>query len=457
MPDLDTILQDFASFIEEELPPPDVGTVLSAAAMPPAMPRRWLRPVLVAAASAMLVLVVVGLPFLFLSGDESIVDEPSTTTVASTTLPPTTVPSTTVASTTVAPTTTPPTKVQPTPAAPAEVVPFPPSEVAVLEVPLSEAIPGFTDTIVMLTTTKPVDGDPTESFNLLWWRSSEPMTELVSSLDRTEGPPVGLDASGDWVAQVLDSGDLTVHRTPGGAGESVQSAVVASHVDSAPWLTRWHDTEPGQLAWLECSESPSKSATLLALDVSDSAAEPTTIRSFEQGCLVDIFQRGSGEVALLRWGSEGALMMVHDGNTTDEVFIDANGTEVPIEPDSPRLAEGPDGPHRNALRMFAEGLAADGYMVGLWSPDDAHFAVNSWDDRGLHVADTATGAVVAEIMGSDSYVRVNTMAWSGDGRFLLYALWNDAAKSSTLGFYDIATNTTTEIPLTEYVEDIRVR
>ncbi len=85
MPDLDTILQDFASFIEEELPPPDVGRVFSAAAMPPAMPRRWLRPVLVAAASALLVLVVVGLPMLFFGGGDSDVAGQPTTTVASTT------------------------------------------------------------------------------------------------------------------------------------------------------------------------------------------------------------------------------------------------------------------------------------------------------------------------------------------------------------------------------------
>ena len=88
MSDLDTMLQDFASFIEEELPPPDVERVLSVAAMPPAMPRRWLRPVLVAAASAMLVLLAVGLPFLFLSGDEStVVDEPSTTVASCSFLP----------------------------------------------------------------------------------------------------------------------------------------------------------------------------------------------------------------------------------------------------------------------------------------------------------------------------------------------------------------------------------
>ena len=92
MSDLDTMLQDFASFIEEELPPPDVGRVLSAAAVPPAMPRRWLRPVSVAAASAMIVLLVVGGPVVawMLWGESGPVTEEMTPT---TTVVPSTVPS----------------------------------------------------------------------------------------------------------------------------------------------------------------------------------------------------------------------------------------------------------------------------------------------------------------------------------------------------------------------------
>ena len=61
-----------------------------------------------------------------------------------------------------------------------------------LDVPLSEAVPGFTDTIVMLTT--PIDG-----FRVVRWRPSQPMAELVLPLDRDDGWPVGLDASGTLV------------------------------------------------------------------------------------------------------------------------------------------------------------------------------------------------------------------------------------------------------------------
>ena len=216
MPDLDTMLQDFASFIEEELPPPAVETVLSAAATPPAMPRRWLRPVLVAAASAMLVLAVVGLPFLFLSGDESTISEPSTTTVAPTT---TATPTTTVAAT-----------VQPTPTAPAEVVPFPASELAVLDVPLSEAVPGFSDTIVWTAVVESSDNVFEAVFRL---RSSESIAELLWPPE--DDPVLGdglffighLDASANWVVDDWVDGDAIVVATvPTAPGEPSQREIV---------------------------------------------------------------------------------------------------------------------------------------------------------------------------------------------------------------------------------------
>ena len=62
MPDLDTILQEFASFIEDELPPPDVERLFGTAPVRPTGRLRW-RPVVVFVAAALAVLVI-GMPLL---------------------------------------------------------------------------------------------------------------------------------------------------------------------------------------------------------------------------------------------------------------------------------------------------------------------------------------------------------------------------------------------------------
>jgi hypothetical protein len=213
----------------------------------------------------MLVLVVVGLPILFLSGDDSTVSEPSTTTAAPTT--------------TVTPTATPPTTVPPTPAAPAEVVPFPPSDVAVLDVPLSEAVPGFTDTIVMSSAWSG-DGD-----GVIRWRSSESTTELLLSPERTGWWLVGLDASANWVAQFFDDNVLAVRAVPTVPGESSRWEIVGRDVHiEAVYQAVWHDTEPGRLAWLECPNFDDGPTTLVTWNASDPSADPIRVRTFDQGC-----------------------------------------------------------------------------------------------------------------------------------------------------------------------------
>jgi len=62
MPDLDSILQEFASFIEDELPPPDVERLVGTAPVRPTRRPRW-RPVVAFVAAALAVLVV-GMPLL---------------------------------------------------------------------------------------------------------------------------------------------------------------------------------------------------------------------------------------------------------------------------------------------------------------------------------------------------------------------------------------------------------
>jgi len=478
MPDLDTILQDFASFIEEELPPPDVGRVLSAAATPPATPRRWLRPVLVAAASAMLVLVVVGLPILFLSGDDSTVSEPSTTTAAPTT--------------TVTPTATPPTTVPPTPAAPAEVVPFPPSDVAVLDVPLSEAVPGFTDTIVMSSAWSG-DGD-----GVIRWRSSESTTELLLSPERTGRWLVGLDASANWVAQFFDDNVLAVRAVPTVPGESSRWEIVGRDVHiEAVYQAVWHDTEPGRLAWLECPNFDDGPTTLVTWNASDPSADPIRVRTFDQGCTPNPWGQDESDAAkpsvgLDRWANTGVWVRkwAEDADGQDvieSVLVDADGTEIATVSDArmeamspggmsiwngailegnwfdPPFVLSPDGQQRGAVPGVADG----DYLYGAWwSPDGTRLALFLDKNGGLNpaeevlrVVDAASGEIVAELEKPEMSGWGNAAAWSTDNRFLLYAPDDGTnALPATLVFYDTATNTTTKIPLSAGdVDDIRVR
>jgi len=487
MPDLDTMLQDFASFIEEELPPPDVETVLSAAAMRPAMPRRWLRPVLVAAGAALLVLVVVGLPFLFLSGDESIVDEPSTTVASSTTV----VSTTTVPSTTVAPATTPPTTVQPTPAAPAEVVPFPPSELAVLEVPLSEAIPGFTDTIVMSAWS-------TGGYGVMRWRSSEAMPELLLSPERTDRAlPVGLDASARWVAQILDPDVLTVQAVPTVPGAPSRREIVGHDVQiEAMFQAVWHDTEPGRLAWLECPNFLDGPTTLVTLNTSDPSAEPIRLRTFDRGCSgnpwgEDESDAAKPDVALDRWNSTGVWITkwAEDAEReTESVFlVDADGTETLVVSGARMMAMSPDGRSIwRAMREIRRGeldiqwfvLSPDGQQRSAvpgvadgeelsdawWSPDGTRLALYLDKNGGfrpaelvLRTVDSVSGEVITELEEPEMGGWGNRVVWSTDNRFFLYAPYDGSSASAKLVFYDTAANTTTMVPIAGDLWDIRVR
>jgi hypothetical protein len=95
MPDLETILQDFASFIEDELPPPDVERLVSTAPVRPAKRFRW-RPAVVFVVAAATVLLIGGVPLLVFGDFSSspVYEEP---------VPTTSIPATT---TTAAPTTT---------------------------------------------------------------------------------------------------------------------------------------------------------------------------------------------------------------------------------------------------------------------------------------------------------------------------------------------------------------
>lgn len=433
MRDLQTQLHEYVESTIERVDVEDVVAAVSAGRIDDPRPVRRLRPVWVAAGAAVLVLLLVGVPLLFfMRGDSPNVDQPTTTTLpAPTTVPPTTQPV--------------PTRATPSP-----------SSLGALEVPLSDAVPGFTDTIVMFTT--PI------AHYVHRWDPSEPATEVILSVGGF-GSPVGLDASGSWLAETPEGGALTIHPVPVIAGESLEPEAVASEVRSA----MWHDTDPGRLAVLACPEPPSETAALFTLDITDSGAEPVPIRSFDLGCEVgDIFLEGwkVGDVMLDRWVGNDVLVRVFTGDTFEPVLIGADGSEIPIESDSTMVPEGPDGQHLDIDAVVGDD---EELRIASWSPDGTHIALMVWvpssDDpnRSVRVVDAVSGDTVAEFPERDSGLVVTAMEWSSDGRFLLYHSWDlpadtaeDDAGSATLGFYDTATNTTTLIPLSEFVDEIRI-
>ncbi|MEA2009567.1 MAG: hypothetical protein U9N78_02575 [Actinomycetota bacterium] len=435
--------------------------------------RRW-SPALVAAGAALLVLLAVGLPILFFNGGESIVADQSTTTVASTT-----VPSTTAAPTTVPPTTAPATTVPATTVAPAVVVPFPPSDLAVLEVPLSKAVPGFTDTMVMWTM-------PLEGFDggVMRWRPSEPTTELLLSLRTMNAAPLGLDASGNWFAGHGTEGTLSIHSVAGVAGESLDREPIGHDVDSVVW----HSTEPGQLAWLECPNHLEGPATVFTLDASDRSADPVVVRSFDYGCRGNPWgDEPDGPVMTLGpWTNSGVwLGMIEDPSIIfevenpkwiDWVLFDVDGTELLEAPglvfsgqlpdgtpiwrdgfDDPSYLLSPDGQQRSAV----PGLADDEALYeASWSPDGTRLALFLDKDGGhrpgelvIRTVDSVSVEIITEIANvklDDTWGKVLT--WSTDGRFLIYQ-----SEPSTLVIYDTTDDTTTMLPLAETIAEIRVQ
>lgn len=336
----------------------------------------------------------------------------------------------------------------------------PDQPLAELGVPLREMVPGFTDTIMMLTT-------PSDSFNVIRWRASLPVTEVMLSLDRHEsgegdGWPLGLDASGYRFAQVVSERTVRVHSVPDGS-----VAWQCGNVGDGLVAVVWHDTEPSRLAWLECPQMTAGTTALATVDFWNESPIPSILQSIDYDC---------EPLWLQRWGDWGALLMSDES----PLLVGAAGTVVPFDPESRMLAAGPDGatlwarsdPDGRGETLVARSAAGEHRVVipdlssdgvpsqASWSPDGAHVALSfgsDWADpgeRGLRVMDVANGAVVAEF--AEVGATVITMAWSSDGRFLIYESWRDQPQSGALVFYDTATNTTTSIPISEIVDEIRV-
>jgi hypothetical protein len=423
------------------------------------------------------ILIVAAGSLLLIGRDDSSVVEERTTTVVSTTLPPTTMPPTTVPPATVPSTT-----------APAEaVVPFPSPELPVLEVPLSEAVPGFTDTIVW-TAVVESSGNVFEAVFRL--RSSESIAELLWPPE--DDPVLGdgllfighLNASANWV--VDDA--IVVATVPTAPGEPSRREIVG-HARGA---VVWHDTEPGHLAWLECPNSSLDSldgpTTLVTLDVSDPSAEPIRVRSFDQGCRTGSWGVDEPWVTLTRWGSTGVWVTKYPGNweakwhedteeqnvegqdVIESVLVDADGAEIAtvsnarmiaMSPDGttvwqsdnsqgPYFVLSPDGQQRSTLPGLDDGELLRG---AWWSPDGTRSPM--WPSLR-----TVSGEFITENTGHRLDPYGASVAWSTDSRFLVYERFERGVISPETGvlvIHDTPTNTTTDISRSGDVGDIRVR
>jgi len=476
-PDMRARIDRRAAELDQAAPQSLVGTSASG----------WRGP-LIAVGTAFVILIVVAGSLLLIGRDDSSVVEEPATTVVSTTLPPTTVPSTTVPPGTVPSTTV-----------PAEaVVPFAPSELAVLDVPLSEAVPGFSDTIVWTAVVESSDNVFPAVFRL---RSSESIAELLlpSEDDLALGddlPAFGgaLDASANWIGPISNWGVLTVEAVPTRSSEPPRREI-AGH-DPRGGAAVWHNTEPGHLAWLECPNSSFDSlggpATLFTLDVSDPSADPTRVRSFDQGCRTGCWGVDEPCVTLAGWGSTGVwatkypvgweAMWVEETEGLDvieSVLVDADGAEIATVSDAQMIAMSPDGttvwqadnwqgPHfvlspDGQQRSTLPGLADSEHPRGSWwSPDGTRLAM--WLSTGIRTVDAVSGEVITEIpapatgFGLDAWGA--SVAWSTDSRFLVYESFEGefiSPETGVLMIHDTATNTTTKISHSGDVGAIWVR
>ena len=325
----------------------------------------------------------------------------------------------------------------------------PNAPLAALEMPLSDAVPGFTDAIALLTT-------PPDGFNVMRWSPDEYRTRVVLSLERDDAPssgswPVGLDASGQWFAQGLSDGILTVHPVADAGDRLVQPEAIGLHVQSVAW----HDTEPGLLAWVECPRSSSGSADLYTLDVADDTADRVLVRSFEGACREGAWGDESTVWVERSTSGGGFLIRADEEDTPKWILVGTDGTGTSIDSDSTVPVEAPEGEPVNPGPSLAED---ESLWETTFSPDWRLAALIVGSDRDepgskLRIVQAATGDAIAEFAEPGS--ELITMAWSTNGRFLVYESWNFDSGPGALVFYDTATNTTTTVPLSEIVDEIR--
>ena len=305
-------------------------------------------------------------------------------------------------------------------------------------VPLAQLVPGFTDTVVFLTT-------PMGSFDILRWEASKSATEPSLSIERDDaGPgswPTGLDASGSWFARVQSDGVLMAHPVPGPGQQEQERQPVGLRVRSA----MWHESEPGKLAWLTCSRSSPGPAVPTTLDLDDRDAEPVALHPFDLGCVTG--RRGG--VWLDSWTDEGVAVNAFGHRPTRPITSIASASTLTEKP-------------YTRLRQPVPGIADERLVVNAaWSSNGMLVAVNvrpnpDDPDSAVRVIDTTTGAAVFEAEGQNS--GVIPMAWSTDGRFLIYTRIHSTLEhpgSGLLVIYDSISDRATTVRLNEFVDEIR--
>jgi hypothetical protein len=313
-----------------------------------------------------------------------------------------------------------------------------PSPLADAGIPLAQLVPGFTDTVVMLTT-------PPGSFDIVRWDASKPASEVSLSIERdAAGPgswPTGLDASGSWFARVLGDGILVAYPVPDAGEEAQERQPIGLRVRSAVW----HETEPGQLAWLSCSRSSPGPAVPTILDLDERNAEPLQLRPFDLGCVTG--RRGG--VWLDSWTDRGVAVNAFGPRPTEPTTYIAGVSTLTRTPH--RRFEYSIPGHADEQQVVNAARSSDGRLVAANvrpDPDDLESVVR--------VIDTSSGAVVFEAAGQNS--GVVPMAWSTDDRYLLYTRIHSSVEhpgSGLLVIYDTVADRATTVRLGDFVDEIR--
>ncbi len=323
------------------------------------------------------------------------------------------------------------------------------------EASLGEAVLGFTDTITIAV----AGGEQGEEVEVVRWLPSQTAPETILSFpeDYPQGWGwfAGLDAAGTWYAvndehEVLSVRPVTAGPDAEGWLEQPIEEVVGLRVVGAAW----HDTAPGRLAWLTCSQVPDGPDTLYTLDIAARVAEPLAVARWPDAC-------SSSPLWLNQWGDWG-FALDRMGFTAETVLLDSNGTElarVEHNPDGSNLvAAGPgdtvwneeylggvasfllslDGQQRTPIPGLAEGEWVE---QAQWSPDGSRIAlvVSGPQADQLQIVDAVTGETTDEI--EELGPVVFQTRWSGDGRYLLVGHDRDdgGAAGAALVVYDTVT------------------
>ncbi len=355
------------------------------------------------------------------------------------------------------------------------------SAVGELEVPLGEAVPGFTDVITMAVS----GGMWGEEVEVLRWRSSQPAPETILSfpVDSPNGGEefVGLDAAGTWYATQDDSDVLRVGPVAAITEaldwwEPTREAVGLRVVSAA-----WHDTAPGQLAWLSCPRAPDGPGSLFTLDVANGSVDAASV-AVSGAC-------GNSDMWLTRWGDWGFAFERAGDTAGQDGWEEVPDWTVLLDPDGFELAQFEQGP--GGIYMVAVGPAGtvwnqepmDGapssFLLSLdaqqrtmvpgiaqgewvdqaqWSPDGSLVAVvTTAGQQSVRVLDTASGETVAEMAANHSLRVVDAATgeivaavdelgpvvfqtcWSSDGQYLLVGHDRDdeGAAGTALVVYEV--------------------